>query len=105
VNITTGDETELLNALFIGGPVSVSYHVADGFSDYTTGVYTAVDCPNDALSVNHAVTLVGYGVDQASGLNYWLIKNSWGTEWGDNGYFKMQRDVNMCAIAVCNSYP
>jgi len=39
VNITSKDETELLNALFVGGPVSVSYHVASGFSDYTGGVY------------------------------------------------------------------
>jgi len=63
------------------------------------------DCPDDEMSVNHAVTLVGYGVDKDSGLKYWLIKNSWGTEWGDAGYFKIERDVNMCAIGVCNSYP
>ena len=34
-----------------------------------------------------------------------MTKNSWGTNWGENGYFKIERDVNMCAIAQCNSYP
>lgn len=44
--------------------------------------------------MNHAVLAVGYGVD--NGTPYWLIKNSWGAEWGDNGYFKMEMGKNMC---------
>jgi len=55
--------------------------------------------------VNHAVLAVGYGNDAETGLDYWLIKNSWGTGWGADGYFKMQRGINMCAVAQCNSYP
>jgi len=53
--------------------------------------------------VNHAVVAVGYGNED--GMDYWLIKNSWGADWGDNGFFRMQRGVNMCGVAVCNSYP
>lgn len=44
--------------------------------------------------MNHAVLAVGYGVE--NGVPYWLIKNSWGADWGDEGYFKMEMGKNMC---------
>lgn len=53
--------------------------------------------------MNHAVLATGYGEEK--GMNFWNIKNSWGSSWGASGYFKMERDNNMCAIAQCNSYP
>lgn len=68
-----------------------------------SGVYVSSVCKNSADDVNHAVLAVGYGTE--NGIDYWLIKNSWGASWGDNGYFKMKRGVNMCGIANCNSYP
>ena len=55
--------------------------------------------------MNHAVLAVGYGHDDASEMDYWIVKNSWGKAWGNKGYFNIQRGVNMCAIAMCNSYP
>ena len=48
------------------------------------------------MDVNHAVLAVGFGT--MNGMDYWIIKNSWGATWGDSGYFKMQRGVNMCGI-------
>ena len=49
-------------------------------------------------SSNHAVTVVGYGTDEDSGLDYWLVKNSWGDSWGLDGYIKIERGVSECNI-------
>lgn len=103
VNITEGDEVELQAAVYEHGPVSVCFEVVDGFSAYKTGVYTSKTCKNSTQDVNHAVLAVGYGSED--GMDYWLVKNSWGPDWGDKGYFKIERGNNMCGIAVCNSYP
>merc|ERR1711957_603596 len=48
----------------------------------------ATDC---GTSLDHAVTAVGFGTDATSGLDYWLVKNSWNTTWGDAGYIKLAR--------------
>jgi cathepsin H len=103
VNITVGDEVELLHAVFEHGPVSIAYQVVDGFKDYKSGVYHSTVCNNTAADVNHAVLAVGFGHEE--GMDYWIVKNSWGTSWGDNGYFKIQRGVNMCGCSNCNSFP
>lgn len=87
----------------MAGPVSIAFQVIAGFRDYKTGVYSDPACKNGPMDVNHAVLAVGYGTE--NGQDYWIIKNSWGAAWGDNGYFKMLRGVNMCGVANCNSYP
>lgn len=101
-NITEGDEIELKNAVAMW-PVSIAYQVIDSFRDYKSGVYSSTECKNTTSDVNHAVLAVGYG--REDNMDYWLVKNSWGTDFGDGGFFKIQRGVNMCGIAVCNSYP
>ncbi|OIW19353.1 hypothetical protein TanjilG_03487 [Lupinus angustifolius] len=103
VNITLGSEDELKHAVAFTRPVSVAFQVVNGFRSYTKGVYTSDTCGNTPLDVNHAVLAVGYGVED--GVPYWLIKNSWGADWGDNGYFKMERGKNMCGVSTCASYP
>jgi cathepsin H len=103
VNITQNDETELLHGVFEHGPVSIAFQVVDGFRDYATGVYGSAVCKNSPADVNHAVLAVGFG--NQDGSDYWIVKNSWGAAWGDHGFFKIKRGVNMCGVAQCNSYP
>lgn len=86
-------------------PVSVALDAGgEQFQFYSTGVFTG-ECGTE---LNHAVAAVGYGVSE-DGIKYWLLKNSWGVNWGDNGYIKMQRDVDakegLCGIAMLASYP
>lgn len=59
-------------------------------------------------ALDHGVVVVGYG--REDGQDYWLVRNSWGTSWGENGYFKMERNVayastGKCGIAMQPSYP
>lgn len=81
VNISLSED-DLKQALYQHGPVSVAFRVIDGFRDYSSGVYSANDCKNGPDDVNHAVLAVGYGTDE-NGVDYWIIKNSWGAAWGD----------------------
>jgi len=105
VNITEGDEKSVAFYMATRGPVSIAYEVIDDFRHYSSGVYTTKHCNHTAKDVNHAVLAVGYGHDPVSDLDYWTIKNSWSPTWGDEGYFKMERGVNMCGVANCNSFP
>ncbi|PWA87626.1 senescence-specific cysteine protease SAG39 [Artemisia annua] len=86
-------------------PVSVAIDASsDAFMSYRSGVFTG-DCGTD---LDHEVAVVGYGT-YIDGMKYWLVKNSWGTSWGDNGYMMMQRDINategLCGIAIDAAYP
>lgn len=76
------------------------------FQLYTSGIYNG-DCSNDPYYIDHAVLIVGYGSE--NGEDYWIVKNSWGTSWGIDGYFYIIRDHRLeygkCAINVMASYP
>lgn len=102
-NVTQGDENEMAERLYNAGPVSLTYQVIAGFKDYKTGVYTSDHCGKTTKDVNHAVLATGFG--EEDGKKFWNIKNSWGTGWGNSGYFKMERGANMCACGQCNAYP
>jgi len=103
-NITYQDEAQLLYAVGLIGPVSIAYEVIDDFMLYTSGVYSSNDCSTSPDDVNHAVLAVGYNTDQTSG-DYWIVKNSWGIDWGIDGYFYIARGQNMCGLADCASFP
>ncbi|XP_046961305.1 procathepsin L-like [Vanessa cardui] len=87
-------EDELAEKLVTIGPLSIAIASA-ALQAYNGEPITAKGCSGSPT--NHAVLLVGYGTD-ANGMKYWLAKNSWGNNWGDQGYFKMQRGVNCLNI-------
>jgi cathepsin H len=103
VNITERAENELVDAIK-GRPVSVAYQVSGDFRSYKSGVYDSKQCKSGPMDVNHAVLAVGFNQTSA-GVPYYIIKNSWGTSFGMQGYFWMVRNKNMCGVATCAAYP
>ncbi|KAF0291937.1 Digestive cysteine proteinase 2 [Amphibalanus amphitrite] len=103
VDIPAGSETDLLDAVATAGPVVVVVDATRyGFQMYSGGVYDDPGC--SATYENHSALAVGYGTED--GKDYWLVKNSWGTDWGADGYIKMRRNANsQCGIADMASYP
>lgn len=94
------DEDALLEAVATVGPVSVAMD-ADYLSSYSSGIFYNSKCNPSGL--NHGVLVVGYGSE--SGLDYWIVKNTWGASWGESGYFRILRGYNHCGIAEDNVYP
>ncbi|OWM72957.1 hypothetical protein CDL15_Pgr001071 [Punica granatum] len=88
-------------------PISVGMDgSALDFQFYTGGIYQG-SCSDDPDDIDHAVLIVGYGSED--GEDYWIVKNSWGTEWGMEGYFYIRRNTDLpfgeCAINADASYP
>ncbi|XP_070504712.1 crustapain-like [Chironomus tepperi] len=74
------------------GPVATVICVDSSLYQYKSGVYTISNCCQE---VKHVVAIVGYGTDPKFG-DYWIIKNSWGENWGEKGYAKIARGKNLC---------
>ncbi|OCT69284.1 cathepsin S [Xenopus laevis] len=102
INVVPADELMLKNAVGTVGPVSVSIDSSrKSFRLYKSGVYYDRFCTKN---LDHSVLVVGYGTDIQN--DYWLVKNSWGVGFGDQGYIRMARNKNnLCGIAQQALYP
>jgi len=85
------NEDVIQAALYQYGPLSMAVN-ASLFQYYTGGIFNQA-C---TTQLNHAVTLVGWGV--LNGVNYWIVKNSWGSNWGESGYIRMKKGTGQCGI-------
>ena len=89
-----GSEETLKALVYQHGAVLVA--LAAKWTRYRGGIFSGC---SESEKVNQAAVVVGYGTTE-EGLDYWLVKNSWGQTWGEQGYIKIQRGVNMCGIGT-----
>jgi C1A family cysteine protease len=88
-------------------PVSVAIQAnLISFQHYKSGIYNDDECGS---KLDHGVLVVGYGIDSNTSTEYWIVKNSWGKDWGENGYIRIQKDTNkeygICGISKIPSIP
>ena len=91
------DEEEMKEFLYETAPLIVGLN-GTPLQTYSGGIIdkTSSECPSSGI--NHVAILVGYGHDDATGKDYWIVKNSWGKSWGENGYFRIKRGSGTCGI-------
>lgn len=105
LDVDRNNQVDLQAAVSENGPVSVAIE-ADSryFQMYESGILTSDAC---GTQLDHAVTVIGFGIDD--GMSYWTVRNSWGKEWGEDGYFRVARtdstnDPGVCGIASDPSF-
>jgi cathepsin L len=100
---SAGNELFMQQLVALYGPISVMLYASSNFQNYKSGVFKDNIC--NMGSINHAVTVVGYGTDSVAGA-YWIIRNQWGTGWGESGYMRMARNRgNMCYVSSFMLFP
>jgi cathepsin F len=89
---STGDEVTLMNNAYLNGPTSICVDAGD-WSDYTGGILMGSDCGSD---LDHCVQIVGW--DLTNPTPYWIVRNSWGSDWGENGFIRLQYGQDTCGL-------
>lgn len=103
-NVTVNDREALKHAIVTYGPVSVSIDASQPtFTFYSHGVYYDEKCNNNPDGLDHAVLAVGY--TELDGKFVWQVKNSWSTNWGNNGYIMMSAEKNNCGVMDAPTVP
>lgn len=103
-NVAENKPYELKTALVNNGPLSIAIDAGHkSMIFYSNGVYYEPECGKKEDQLDHAVLLVGYG--KAYDQNYWLVKNSWSTYWGNDGYILMSAKDNNCGVATAATFP
>lgn len=98
------DNEALKQALLTYGPVSIGVHASlASFRNYKSGIYNDPKCPSEAKYINHEILAVGYG--QEDGQEYFIVRNSWGTTWGEEGYARIIANKYMCGLGHDNLIP
>jgi C1A family cysteine protease len=99
----TGDENALLSAVYENGPAIVAVDGShNSFQLYASGIYNEPSC--STTNLDHLMIVVGYGVQGTT--PYWILQNTWGTGWGENGCMRMRRNAgNMCGVATSPVIP
>jgi len=90
---TVVGEENMKTELSTNGPFEVAFEVYEDFMSYSSGIYSHT---SGSFEGGHAVKLMGYG--EENGVKYWLCANSWDTDWGEQGYFRIRRGNNECGI-------
>ena len=102
INIAAGDEDDLASKIEEYGPVSAAMDASStSFELYIGGIYDEPSCSSQYL--DHAVGVVGFGKENIT--KYWIVRNSWGKSWGENGYIRMIWENNQCGIASMACVP
>jgi len=81
--------------IFKNGPISCGLMVTDGFEAYKGGIYSEYSM---FPMINHEIAIVGWGLDEATKTEYWIGRNSWGTYWGEYGFFKIKMHSDNLAV-------
>ena len=84
------------SAIYADGPVSCGIHVTDKFEKYSGGIFSEFSIAPE-LAINHELALVGWGSE--GGEDYWIGRNSWGTYWGEDGFFRIKMDSENLGVA------